>query len=313
LSIYLPIADTAINVFVLIGLGAGVGFLSGVFGVGGGFLMTPFLIFLGIPPVVAVGSQVNQLIATSVSGVMAHMRRGTVDFRMGIILALGGFVGSTIGLVLFTMLKRIGQVDIVIALSYVLFLGTIGGLMMVESIRSLRRRQRGGIRKTHKHYGYARLPWRMRFPRSRLYISVIPVIGVGLGVGLLVSIMGVGGGFILVPAMIYILEMPTNVVVGTSLFQIVLVAANVTFLQSIELQSVDVIIALLLLAGGVVGAQYGTRLGARLSGEILRMLLAAIVIAVGVAMAVRLVAVPEDLYEIETSNIQLAPGFVIAG
>jgi len=261
MSIYLPIADTAINIFVLIGLGAGVGFLSGVFGVGGGFLMTPFLIFFGIPPIVAVGSQVNQMVATSFSGVIAHLRRGTVDIRMGVILAVGGFFGSWVGLVVFALLKKIGQVDIVIALSYVVFLGVVGGLMMIESLRSLRRRKRGGLRKSHKHHGYTRLPWRLRFPRSRLYISVIPVISVGAGVGLLVSVMGVGGGFILVPAMIYVLEMPTNVVVGTSLFQITLVAANVTLLQSIELQSVDIVIALLLLAGGVVGAQYGTRIG----------------------------------------------------
>ena len=299
MSIYLPIADMAINPLVLLGLGGMVGLLSGIFGVGGGFLMTPFLIFLGIPPVVAVGSQVNQLVATSASGVIAHWRRNTLDFRMGLVLTVGGLLGSWLGLVAFSQLKKLGQIDITIALTYVLFLGVIGGLMLVESVRSLWRRKKGNLRKTHRHYGYARLPLRLRFPRSRLYVSVIPVVAVGIGVGILVAVMGVGGGFVLVPAMIYILEMPTNVVVGTSLFQITLVAANVTFLQSVEFQSVDIVVAMLLLAGGVIGAQYGTRIGARIGGEMLRILLALIVVGVSLAMGWRLVDRPADLYSIE--------------
>lgn len=307
MSIYLPIADMAINPLLLLGLGGMVGVLSGVFGVGGGFLMTPFLIFLGIPPVVAVGSQVNQLIATSASGVLAHWRRNAVDFRMGLILTVGGLLGSWLGLSVFSLLERIGQIDIAIALTYVVFLGAIGGLMLSEGIRSLWRRKKGELRKTHRHYGYARLPWRMRFPTSRLYVSVIPVVVVGIGVGVLVAVMGVGGGFVLVPAMIYVLEVPTKVVVGTSLFQITIVATNVTFLQSVEFQSVDIVIAMLLLAGGVIGAQYGTRIGARIAGDTLRILLALIVVSVSGAMGWRLVDQPDDLYSIERTTSAIEP------
>jgi uncharacterized membrane protein YfcA len=299
--IYLPIAELSVDVFVILALGGGVGLLSGLFGVGGGFLMTPLLIFIGVPPPVAVGSEAAQIVASSVSGVLAHMRRGNVDFRMGFVLLLGGFVGSTAGVKLFAFLRSIGQVDLVIALSYVIILGAVGGLMLTESVRALSRRRRTGTAhrgKLHQHTWLHGLPLKMRFPRSKLYISSLLPFTLGGLIGVLAAIMGVGGGFIMVPAMIYILGMPTSVVVGTSLFQIIFVTANVTFLQAYENQTVDIILALLLLLGGVVGAQFGARLGARLRGEQLRGLMALMVLAVALKLAHDLVATPEDVYSL---------------
>jgi uncharacterized protein len=299
--IYLPIAELSVDVFTILALGGGVGLLSGLFGVGGGFLMTPLLIFIGVPPPVAVGSEAAQIVASSVSGVLAHMRRGNVDFRMGLVLLLGGFVGSTAGVKLFAFLRDAGQVDLVIALSYVVILGTVGGLMLTESVRALLWRRRTGAArrgKLHQHTWLHGLPLKMRFPRSKLYISSLLPFALGAIIGVLAAIMGVGGGFIMVPAMIYVLGMPTSVVVGTSLFQIIFVTANVTFLQAYENQTVDVILAVLLLLGGVVGAQFGARLGARLRGEQLRGLMALMVLAVALKLAHDLVATPEDLYSL---------------
>ncbi|HEX2113411.1 MAG TPA: sulfite exporter TauE/SafE family protein [Alphaproteobacteria bacterium] len=299
--IYLPIAELSVDVFVILALGGGVGLLSGLFGVGGGFLMTPLLIFIGVPPPVAVGSEAAQIVASSVSGVLAHMRRGNVDFRMGLVLLLGGFVGSTAGVKLFSFLRDVGQVDLVISLSYVLILGAIGGLMLTESVRAWRRHHRTGTAqrgKLHQHNWLHGLPLKMRFPKSKLYISSLLPFGLGAIIGVLAAIMGVGGGFIMVPAMIYVLGMPTSVVVGTSLFQIIFVTANVTFLQAYENQTVDIILALLLLVGGVVGAQFGARLGARLRGEQLRGLMALMVLAVALKLAYDLVATPDDLYSL---------------
>jgi uncharacterized membrane protein YfcA len=299
--IYLPIAEMSVDVFVILALGGGVGMLSGLFGVGGGVLMTPLLIFIGVPPPVAVGSEAAQIVASSVSGVLAHMRRGNVDFRMGLVLLLGGFVGSTAGVKLFAFLRNVGQVDLVIALSYVVILGTVGALMLTESARSLRRRQRTGVAhrgKLHQHNWLHGLPLKMRFPKSKLYISSLLPFSLGAVVGVLAAIMGVGGGFIMVPAMIYLLGMPTSVVVGTSLFQIIFVTANVTFLQAYENQTVDIVLALLLLIGGVVGAQFGARLGAKLRGEQLRGLMAIMVLGVALKLAHDLVATPADIYSI---------------
>jgi hypothetical protein len=299
--IYLPIAEISVDVLTILALGGGVGMLSGLFGVGGGFLMTPLLIFIGVPPPVAVGSEAAQIVASSVSGVLAHMRRGNVDFRMGLVLLLGGFVGSTAGVKLFAFLRTIGQVDLVIALSYVLILGGVGGLMLTEAVRALLRRRRMGTSrrgKLHQHTWLHGLPLKMRFPRSKLYISSLLPFSLGAIIGVLAAIMGVGGGFIMVPAMIYILGMPTSVVVGTSLFQIIFVTANVTFLQAYENQTVDIILALLLLIGGVIGAQFGARLGARLRGEQLRGLMALMVLAVALKLAHDLVATPDDLYSL---------------
>ncbi len=301
MQIYLPIAEMTANIFLLLGMGGGVGILSGIFGVGGGFLMTPLLIFIGVPPAVSVATEANQIVASSVSGVLAHWRRGNVDFKMGIVLLIGGIVGSTFGVWLFSVLRELGQVDRVISLSYVVFLGVIGVLMAIESARAMLPAVRGGgrrRRKLHQHYWVHGLPMKMRFRRSKLYISALLPLGIGVIVGVLAAIMGVGGGFIMVPAMIYLLGMPTSVVVGTSLFQIIFVTANVTFLQAVNNATVDVLLALLLLTGGVIGAQIGTRLGSRLRGEQLRGLLALIVLAVCGKFLYDLIGTPADQYSI---------------
>ena len=270
MNIYLPIAEMSVDVFLILGLGGAIGFLSGLFGVGGGFLMTPVLIFIGIPPAVAVASEANQIVAASVSGALAHMRRGNVDFKMGLVLTAGGVAGSGVGVVIFTLLRQLGQVELLIALSYVIFLGAIGALMLVESSRTMLRHKAGTASrgKLHQHTWLHGLPLKMRFRRSRLYISALVPIGIGFFVGILAAIMGVGGGFIMVPAMIYLLGMPTAIVVGTSLFQIIFVTANVTFLQATTNQTVDIVLALLLLTGSVIGAQLGTKVGGRLRGEL---------------------------------------------
>ena len=299
--IYLPIAEVSMHIGIIIGLGGGVGFLSGLFGVGGGFLMTPLLIFFGIPPAVAVSTEANQIVASSVSGVLAHMRRGNVDFKMGGILMAGGVIGSSLGVALFSFLQSIGQIDLVIQLSFVVFLGIIGSLMLTESVRTIiRSRKPGAVRgKLHQHNWLHGLPLKMRFRRSKLYISAILPLTLGAFVGILAAIMGVGGGFIMVPAMIYLLGMPTSVVVGTSLFQIIFVTANVTLLQSIQTQTVDFLLAGLLLFGAVIGAQFGSRAGALLRGEQLRGLLALMVLAVCIKIGYDLVVRPEDLLSVE--------------
>jgi len=300
MHIYLPIAEMSVNIFLLLGMGVGIGMLSGIFGVGGGFLMTPLLIFIGVPPAVAVGTEANQIVASSVSGVLAHWRRGNVDLKMGIVLLVGGLIGSTFGVWLFSVLRGIGQIDLVIRLSYVLFLGIIGALMLVESARAMRTQSVANPprRKLHQHNFLHGLPFKMRFRRSKLYISALLPLFVGFLVGVLASIMGVGGGFVMVPAMIYLLGMPTAVVVGTSLFQIIFVTANATFLQAYVNQTVDIVLALLLLLGAVVGAQFGTKLGAMLRGEQLRGLLALMVLLVCVKLGFDLIATPHDPYTI---------------
>ncbi len=298
MQIYLPIAEISLDTLLLLGLGGLIGFLSGLFGVGGGFLMTPALIFIGVPPPVAVGTEANQIVASSVSGVLAHWRRGNVDFKMGGVLLLGGLVGSSFGVWLFLVLRSVGQIDLVIKLSYVTFLGVIGALMFVESLRAIRRRRTAGSGrgKLHKHTWVHGLPFKMRFRRSKLYISALLPLGVGFLVGILAAVLGVGGGFIMVPAMIYLLGMPTSVVVGTSLFQIIFVTANVTFLQAYANQTVDVVLALLLLTGAVVGAQLGAKASVLLRGEQLRILLAILVLAVCAKLAYDLTVTPDDIY-----------------
>lgn len=300
MQIYLPIAELSVNIFLLLGMGAGVGFLSGMFGVGGGFLMTPLLIFLGIPSAVAVATEANQIVAASVSGALAHWRRKNVDIKMGLVLLAGGLVGSVIGTQIFTWMKTLGQADLMIKICYVVFLGIIGGLMFIESTRALFRQRSGGgpRRKLRQHYWVHGLPFKMRFKRSKLYISALPPLAVGCLVGILAAIMGVGGGFIMVPAMIYLLGMPTAVVVGTSLFQITFVTAAVTIQHSYFTQTVDVVLALLLLLGAVVGAQFGTRVGLILKGEQLRFLLAAMVLAVCIKLGFDLLVTPDDLFSL---------------
>ncbi len=304
MDIYLPIAEVSLDIFVLLGLGAAVGFLSGVFGVGGGFLLTPLLIFIGVPPTVAVASSANQLVGASVSGVLAHWRRGNVDFKMGYVLLVGGLAGSLLGVWIFTLLKRLGQVELTISLCYVLLLGTLGGLMIIESIRSMLRLHRPGAgrRRLHQHTWMHGLPLKARFRRSKLYISALLPIGIGFVIGVFSAILGIGGGFIMVPAMIYMLGMPTSVVPGTSLLQIIFVAANVTVLQAYTNRTVDAVLALVLLVGGVVGARIGSRFGTRLRGEQLRFLLALMVLAVAAKLAFDMTVRPADLYSIASEK-----------
>ena len=300
MDVYLPIAELSLNVFALLGLGAVVGIVTGVFGLGGGFLLTPMLIFIGVPAGVAVASSANQLVGASLSGVIGYWRRGAVDFKMGTIMMLGGLAGSALGVLLFTLLKQLGQVELVISLLYVVVLSTLGALMIVESSRALLRQRRPGAvrRKLHQHNWMHGLPLKTRFRRSKLYISALLPAGLGLIVGVLSGILGIGGGFVLVPAMIYILGMPTAVVAGTSLFQIILVAANVTFLQAYSNHTVDAVLALLLLFGGVIGAQIGARFGTRLRGEQLRFLLALLLLAVAAKLTFDLTLRPANLFAI---------------
>ncbi len=301
MQIYLPIAEISVNAFVLLGLGGAVGFLSGMFGVGGGFLMTPLLIFTGIPPAVAVGTEAVQIVATSMSGVLAHWRRKSVDFKMAGVLLVGGGSGTAVGVIAFSALRAEGQIDLFISLAYVLFLGIIGGLMMIESVRAIRAARAGrsvSARRPGAHGWIHGLPLKMRFRRSRLFISAVPPLLIGFFVGVLAAIMGVGGGFIMVPAMIYLLRMPTNVVIGTSLFQIIFVTGLAAIMHATLNQTVDIVLAMLLLVGGVLGAQLGVRVGQRMRGEQLRALLAALVIAVCLRLAWDLVATPEDLFTV---------------
>jgi uncharacterized protein len=301
MNIYLPIAEMSANVFVFLGMGGAVGFLSGLFGVGGGFLMTPLLIFSGVPPAVAVGTEAAQIVASSVSGAIAQYRRKNVDVKLGMVLLLGGILGSTIGVETVAILRRVGQFDLFISLSYVAFLGIIGTLMLIESINTMREVKAGkpgSARRSGQHSWVHGLPLKIRFNRSKLYISAIPPFLIGAFVGFLAAIMGVGGGFIMVPAMIYLLRVPTNIVVGTSLFQIVFVTAATTVLHATQNHTVDILLAMLLMVGGVVGAQFGAAAGEKLKGEQLRFLLAALVLLVCLRLAYELVARPFDLYSI---------------
>ncbi len=300
MQIYLPIAEVSVNAFLLLGLGGLVGILSGMFGVGGGFLMTPLLFFIGIPPAVAVATEANQIVAASSSGALAHYRRKTLDVLMGVILLVGGIIGAAVGVQIFAELKAIGQVDLLVRLCYVVFLGVVGALMFVESIRAFQRsKQRTAVRrKLHQHSWIHGLPFKMKFRASGLYISAIPPLVIGAVVGILAAIMGVGGGFIMVPAMIYILGMPTKVVIGTSLFQITFVTAFTTVMHATTNQSVDVALAVLLFIGGVIGAQVGTRIGVKLPAEQLRILLSLLVLVVCGKLAFDLLVEPAELYSI---------------
>jgi uncharacterized protein len=304
MNFYLPIAEMSANVLVFLGMGAAVGFLSGMFGVGGGFLMTPLLIFSGIPSAIAVGTEAAQIVASSVSGAVAQWRRNNIDFRMGGILLAGGATGAIAGVALVRELRKIGQFDSVVAISYVTFLGIIGCLMFVESLNAIRN-QRSGKPAPHRgadqHTWVQKLPFRMRFHRSKLYISIIPPLVIGAFVGVLAAIMGVGGGFIMVPAMIYLLRVPTSVVVGTSLFQIVFVTALTTVLHATQNKTVDVVLAAILMVGGVIGAQFGAAAGEKLRGEQLRFLLAALVLLVAARIAWGLIAHPDEFYSITTT------------
>ena len=305
MDFYLPIAEVSVNAPLLIALGAMVGFISGLFGIGGGFLMTPILVFLGIPPAVAVASLASHVAASSTSSVISYTRARAVDFRMGGVLAVGGAIGSIIGVEVFRWIRLMGQADFVVSLSYLIFLGAIGGLMLNESLGSILRARRGqppvprGDRRPPWLYG---LPLKVRFPRSKLFISVIPPILLGVFVGILSAVMGVGGGFVLVPAMIYLLRMPAGVVVGTSLFQIIITTTLTSILQAGRNQTVDIVLATLLLIGGVIGAQLGAKASSRFRAEELRAVLALIVLAVGLRMGIGLFLTPADPFVLMTGN-----------
>lgn len=307
MNIYLPIAELTENVFVLLGIGGGVGFLSGLFGVGGGFLLTPLLIFMGIPAPVAVGSGANQVLGASVSGVIVHWQRGNVDLKMGGVLLIGALTGSWLGVWIFGMLRQFGQIDLVISLSYVILLGSIGSLMLVEGLKALFESRKGmpqlQNRGPYRHTWMHGLPFKMRFYRSHLYISALLPVCVGLIGGMLSAIMGVGGGFLMVPLMIYLIGMRTAVVVGTSLFMVIFVTANVTFLQSWQYQTVDIVLTLFMLIGGVVGAQLGARLAPRVPADKLRLMLAVMVLAVGAKMLLDLTVSPADPYYIDPMSL----------
>ena len=301
MGIYLPIAEMSVNMVVLLAMGAAVGFLSGMFGVGGGFLITPLLIFYNIPPAIAVATGANQVVASSVSGALSHLKKGTIDFKLGTVLLVGGIFGSTIGVYVFSLLRAVGQLDLFISLLYVALLGTVGALMLVESVRMIRRNAGGAtssLRKPGQHNWIHKLPLKVRFRASKLFVSVIPVVGLGAIIGFLASIMGVGGGFIMIPALVYLLKVPTNVVVGTSLFQIIFTAAYTTIVHATTNQTVDIVLAFLLMIGGVAGAQYGAKAGQRLRGEQLRALLALLVLAVALRLAFDLFVRPSSLYSL---------------
>ena len=301
MNFYLPIAEMSVNIWIFIGMGAAVGFLSGMCGVGGGFLMTPLLIFSGVPSAVAVGTEAAQIVASSVSGAFAQWRRNNIDVKMGTLLLIGGIIGSVLGVQVVGTLRKLGQFELFVTLCYVTFLGIIGTLMLIESVNALRKVHKGTAgsqRRRVQHNWMHGLPFKMRFHRSKLYISAIPPVMIGILVGFLAGIMGVGGGFIMVPAMIYLLRMPTNVVVGTSLFQIVFVTAVTTVLHAKQNHTVDVVLAFLLMIGGVVGAQLGAVAGERLNGEQLRFVLAGLVVLVCLRMAWSLIATPEEMFTI---------------
>lgn len=301
MQIYLPIAEMAVSAEVMLLLGACVGFLSGIFGVGGGFMATPLLIFLGIPPAIAVGTQANQLVASSMSGVLTHTRRGNVDFRMGGVMLCGGIFGSLLGIFLFRLLQHFGHIDIVIPILYVVFLGVMGITMLAESVRGFFRPAPGDDNGTTlaQHAFFQRLPYKMAFPQSRLYISALVPAAIGMVAGLLVSLMGIGGGFLLVPAMIYILGMPALLVAGTSMFQILITGIFATILQATVNGTVDAVLAALLIVGSVIGAQFGIWVSRRIRGVYSRIALSILLLCVCVLLAQELFVRPADLYTSE--------------
>ena len=296
--IYLPIAEQPVNAFIVLGVGWLIGIIMGMVGIGGGFLLTPLMIFFGIPSPVAVASVANQLVAPSVSGVLSHWKSGNVDFKMGTILLIGGVFGSSIGVLIFNLLNNIGQLDLVIKLSYVFFLTSIGILMLIESLRLIVKVRKGRVTrgKLHQHNWLHGLPFKTRCRKSKLYISIILPLLIGVIVGILAALMGIGGGFIIVPAMIYLLGMPTSLVIGTSLFQIIFVAANTTILQASQNQTVDIILAILLLIGSVIGVQIGSKFSNIMKGEHLRLFLSIIILLVGFKLTLDLVSIPEDVF-----------------
>jgi len=299
-QLYLPIAELTVNMFIFLGMGGAVGFLSGMFGVGGGFLLTPLLIFTGIPPAVAVATVTPQIVASSTSAAISYWRRRLIDEKMTVILASGGLVGSTLGVFTFRALRSVGQLDLIISLAYVVFLGFIGLIMLRESVRAILRSRAGrSARPTPGHHNWIHgLPLKMRFRRSKLYVSVIPIVALGAGIGFLGSVLGLGGGFIMVPALIYLLRVPTNVVIGTSLAYTLMTMAVATVLHATANKTVDIMLAFLLMFGGVIGAQFGAQVGQALRGEQLRALLAILVLLVAFRVLLGLFLTPEEVFSL---------------
>ena len=303
MQIYLPVAELSLNIFVLAGLGLAIGFLSGMFGIGGGFIMTPFLIFLGVPAGVAVGTGASQVVASSVSSAAGHWQRGNIDLQMGYLLIGGGVFGALAGVKVLAILKTYGQLELFVSLSYVILFGVVGSLMLIESVQKLLPKHGAAsvsMRRGGQHTWIEGLPLKQRFRHSKIYISAIPPVVLGAFVGWLTAIMGVGGGFILVPAMIYLLRLPTRIVIGTSTFQILCITAFTTVLQSVQNHSVDLVLALPLIGGGVIGAQLGVGYSERLKAEQLRALLALLVLAVAVRVAIGLVVPPSFPYSLDS-------------
>jgi uncharacterized membrane protein YfcA len=300
MDVYLPIAEVTQDVYVLLGVGFAAGLLSGIFGVGGGFLLTPLLIFVGIPEPIAVASATNQLVGSSVTGVIGHTRRGNVDFKIGTVIVAGGAAGSLTGVLLFSYLRRLGQIDLIISMGYVILLGTLGALMLTESVGAILRARDADAqpRRLHAHSWFHRLPFKMRFRRSKLYISALLPLGIGYGLGVLSGLLGISGGFLAVPAMIYLLGMPASVVLGTSLFQTVFIAALSTLLQAMTNQTVDAMLALLVLLGGVIGVHYGVRAAPRFKSEYLRVGLALLILGVGIKLLYDVTVEPTNLFSI---------------
>lgn len=306
MQIYLPIAEIPVNILIILFFGLITGFLAGMFGIGGGFLSTPLLMFIGIPPAIAVSTSTNQIIASSASGLLAHFRKGSVDIKMGLFLVIGGFIGSTFGVSLFRILQKTGHTEIVVSLIYLIFLGSISTLMLIDGIKTLVEKKYGVSWEKNKNKHLEKLlrkidhlPWKVHFPKSDITVSTIVPIILSIGIGILVSLMGIGGGFLMIPAMIYILRMPSNVVVGTSLFQIIFIASNTTFLQAVTNNTVDIVLAFLMIVSSAIGAQLGTRAGYKVDAESLKSLLSLLLFAVCVKILIGLISEPHNLYMIE--------------
>lgn len=306
MTVYLPVAELTVNLFLILGIGTAVGFISGLFGVGGGFLLTPLLIFSGISPAVVVASEASQIAATAFSGALAYGRRQLIDYRLGAVLVSGGIGGSLLGVWLFSLLRRVGQLDFAIGIAYVILLGSIGILMLKEAVETMRAeaagRTRTPWRKGGDHGWVHGLPFKMRFPRSKLYMSVLPIMALGAAIGVIGSVLGVGGGFLTVPALIYLFRVPTTVAVGVSLFYTVVTMSVASLLHATTNLTVDIVLSLLLMIGGVVGAQYGASVGQQMKGEELRALLALLILAVAGRFFYEFVAIPNRLYSISIAE-----------
>lgn len=309
MQIYLPIAEIPVNIILILILGLATGFLAGMFGIGGGFLATPFLMFIGISPAVAVATSSNQIVAASASGLLAHLRKGSVDIKMGLFLMIGGFIGSTLGVSIFRLLQKSGQIDLVVGINYVIFLGSISIFMLIDSVKTMlankynlsleERQKEQSIWFKNFLFHLDQLPYKVYFPKSEITISALIPIVLSVGIGILVALMGIGGGFLMIPAMIYILRMPSSVVVGTSLFQIIFIASNTTFLQALSNHTVDIVLAFLMVVSSSIGAQIGTRAGYKIDANKMRIFLSLLLLAVCSKMFLNLFTTPESLYVIE--------------